>query len=91
MLNQFVMYAAISSAVVFGGTWLVVKDRSIAWIISVLLGAAVIIFVFPAPTAAKTLGDIAGNLTLLIQKAIYGVVWFAVAYGVSLLCKRPGE
>jgi hypothetical protein len=91
MLNEFVMYAALASAVVFGVTWFVVKDRSIAWIVSVLLGAAIIIFVFPAPTAARTLFDVAGNMTLLIQKAIYAVVWVLVANGISLVCKRPGE
>lgn len=91
MLNEFVFYAALASAIVFGGSWVIAKDRGIAWIISLLLGAGVILFVFPSPTAAKTLGDMAGNVTLFMQKAIYAAVWVAVAYGMSLVCKRQGE
>jgi len=58
MLNEFIFYAALASAIMFGATWLVLKDRGVAWLVSVLVGIGVISFVFPSPAAARTIGDV---------------------------------
>lgn len=88
MFNEFVFYALLAGAIVFGSICLFFKDSSIAWLGTVLIGFAVILFVFPGPVAAKTVGDVANNLTLAIQKFIYAVGWLAGAFVASLIYKK---
>ena len=91
MINEFILYALIAGAVLYGLAWLIFKERAIAWVITVVIGLVVVLFVFPAPTPAKTLWDIAANVTLFIQKVVYAVGWGAGAFGISLVCKKSYE
>lgn len=88
MLNEFLLYAALAGAVVYGSVCFVLKDKTISWVVSVVAGLAVIYFFFPDPKSAKTIGDIANNLTLLIQKGIYLIGWGVGSFLVSLVCGR---
>ena len=88
MLNEFLLYAVIAGAVIYGVACLLTKDKAISWVISIVAGLAVIYFFFPDPKSAKTIGDIANNFTLLIQKAVYLAGWGVGSFVVSLICKR---
>jgi hypothetical protein len=83
MVKELVLFALLGSAFTFGVTWLFVSDRGMAWIASLAVGAVVILFDFSEPAEARTIGDIAGNLALIMQKTIYGIVWLAASFGVS--------
>lgn len=88
MLNEFLLHAALAGAVVYGAACLVFKDKTISWIVSVLAGLAVTYFFFPDPKSAKTIGDIANNVTLLIQNGIYLIGWGVGSFLVNLVCSR---
>ncbi|WP_092080869.1 hypothetical protein [Desulfuromonas thiophila] len=87
VLNQFVLYALLCGAGLFIAIWAWQRDVGISWWVSV--GAAVLVIwrVFPDPTPAKTLGDIFGNLSLVILKALLGVAWLAGSAAVHFLVK----
>lgn len=91
MLNEFVFYAVLLGAVIFGVTWLLSKELGLAWLVTAVLGLSIIIFIFPSPINAKTLGDIATNLTLVIQKAVCTVGLAIGAFLLSLLCEESHE
>lgn len=84
MLNEFVFYALIGGAAVFGiSYWLVKKDKGIAWLITALLAFLVVVFIFPGPQTVSNLSDMFNNLALLFQKALYLIGWFAGAFAIS--------
>ena len=86
-INDFVFYSALAGAFVFILVWFLSKDKGIAWIVTVLAGLIIIIFVFPDPKPAKTIGDIANNGALFIQKVLYGGAWGLGAFVASLFFK----
>lgn len=85
MPNEFILYAAIAGAITTGVASLATKNKGMSWIISVAVGIIVIMFFFPDPKAAKTIGDMAENLTLVIQKLIYAAGWLGGTCLVGLL------
>jgi len=80
LFNEFLLYAAITGAVLFGIACWLTKDKNLSWVISVIA-----VYFFPDPNSAKNLGNIANNITLPIQKGIYLVGWVAGISLVSLL------
>lgn len=88
MLNEFLLYAVISGAVVYGVVCLITKDKNVSWAISVFSGFSVVYFFFPEPQIAKTIADIADNFTLILQKAIYLLGWGVGSFVLSLKCNR---
>lgn len=81
MLNEVVLYAFIAGVLFFAVAWGIFKDGFVSALISVVIGLLFILFIFTEPKSAKSFGDMADNLTLLIMKGIWGVSWIA---GVSL-------
>lgn len=87
MLNEFILYAAFGGALAFCISCAILKNKGLATAISILIGLALVLFVFPEPKAAKTLGDLANNISLIIQKAIYAAAWVAGSLATKFFCK----
>ncbi|SED10143.1 hypothetical protein [Pseudomonas anguilliseptica] len=86
LINEFLLYAALAGAAVYGlSYWMTKKDKGLAGLITAVLAFIVVVFIFPGAGNAENLSDIFSNLTLLIQKGIYLVGWFAGAFAVSKL------
>ncbi|WP_168150097.1 hypothetical protein [Solimonas marina] len=87
VLNQFVLYALLCGAGLFVATWAWQRDVGISWLVSVVAAVLIIWLVFPSPTPAKNLGDILGNLSRVILKALWGVAWLAGSAVVHFFVK----
>ncbi|WP_415894843.1 hypothetical protein ACMXYQ_11740 [Neptuniibacter sp. PT34_22] len=86
-INEFILYSALLGAIVYGAVWFFTKNEGASWGAAIVIGLLAILFAFGDPKSAKTLGDVASNLTLLIMKAIWLVALGAGAYVASLITK----
>jgi hypothetical protein len=86
-LNQFVLYALLCGAGVFIGIWSWLRDVSMAWIVSLILAAAVVLFVFPDPTPVDRIVDAIDNITLIMYKVGWSVAWFVGSLGVYFVVR----
>lgn len=85
---EYLFYSLLLGAIIFGIVWAVSRNNELAWVVSLSAGAIVILFVFADPKAAKTLGDIANNLTLFILKAMWVAGWVVGAWGASVVTSK---
>lgn len=85
---EYLFYSILLGAVVFGATRAVTKNNGIAWLVSIALGVVAILFFFGDAKTAKTLGDIANNITLLIFKAVCAVGWLTGTWGAFWLASK---
>ena len=87
LVIEFIFYAACAGAAMHGLIYAFTKDHGTSLILAVLAGLVVVYF-FPDPTHAETLGDMATNVTRVIDKVIYLAAWVGGTCAVQFIFGR---
>ena len=88
MAIEFIFYAACAGAALNGLIYAFTKDHGTSLIVSVLAGLVVVVYFFPNPTHAETLGAMATNVTRVLEKVIYLAAWVGGSWAVHFFYGR---